>query len=386
MINYEYTFTYITILVLCALLISAMGLNMNRGVGRYQDIVVFRCMTIIAMISMLSEASWRIFALRGTVPHTVLWVANLMDLLATSSITYFWYLFIRGFLQHLRVFQERKPGIHRDTLPWLILLGMHISSYWTHFTFYIDPVKGYVRGELYLLHSLMTLAYLLVSIGLLIYATAVSDIMVRRKIVPMIVFTFCPILGGILQIIFGIAPFSIMSVALGITYLFISLQENRVTTDALTGLTNRSRMNHVLQDKIDNAREKPFILYLADIDSFKRINDTWGHIEGDKVLMRIADVFRQLGQEYHTLFVCRYGGDEFLFTLNLDGKISQRAFEEALRQKLREIQQEFATDYVVSMRMGWAMVYDKETSIGEVIGAADRMMYARKAEYYGRRS
>lgn len=72
----------------------------------------------------------------------------------------------------------------------------------------------------------------------------------------------------------------------------VSELENRVSTDALTGLWNRAHFDHVIEKELDRSlrHKQPLSLILFDIDHFKRINDEFGHQAGDKVLREIAAV------------------------------------------------------------------------------------------------
>lgn len=84
-------------------------------------------------------------------------------------------------------------------------------------------------------------------------------------------------------------------------------------TDQLTGIANRRKMLEVLTDEIRRFKrnQQPFCIFMFDVDHFKRINDTYGHTTGDKVLMQLAHVVRKSLRETDTLG--RWGGEEFLF-------------------------------------------------------------------------
>ena len=85
------------------------------------------------------------------------------------------------------------------------------------------------------------------------------------------------------------------------------------TRDALTGLVNRRVLTTHLRQQITRQSELPLSVLLFDLDLFKRINDTWGHTAGDRVLQAFADILRR-----HCLdsaLVGRFGGEEFLAIL-----------------------------------------------------------------------
>lgn len=83
-------------------------------------------------------------------------------------------------------------------------------------------------------------------------------------------------------------------------------------TDRLTKLPNRRHADGALLSAISTLlrQDQPFVVFMADIDHFKKINDTYGHDIGDKVLCMVADTFRSLIRPYD--FVGRWGGEEFI--------------------------------------------------------------------------
>ncbi len=95
------------------------------------------------------------------------------------------------------------------------------------------------------------------------------------------------------------------------------LENALVTTansDSLTGLNNRRNMQDMLDAIPENsfANTQQMCIAMIDIDNFKRINDTYGHNTGDKVLKSFADILIQMQHENDNFNVCRWGGEEFL--------------------------------------------------------------------------
>lgn len=82
----------------------------------------------------------------------------------------------------------------------------------------------------------------------------------------------------------------------------------QATHDALTGCKNRRAFDSDIAELLNN--HQPFALALVDIDNFKSINDTWGHLSGDIVLRNVAREGIQVMQP-HNVSVYRYGGEEF---------------------------------------------------------------------------
>lgn len=115
------------------------------------------------------------------------------------------------------------------------------------------------------------------------------------------------------------------------------LLEQIAQEDFLTGLLNRRSFVQQGKRELANAlrHHQPFSLILFDIDNFKKINDTYGHGVGDKVLEKIASVAKTTVREGD--LVCRYGGEEFVIFLPQSDANSARSFVKRLHSALQNI-------------------------------------------------
>lgn len=88
-------------------------------------------------------------------------------------------------------------------------------------------------------------------------------------------------------------------------------------TDGLTGINNRTHFNRLFSEQMEKTVQNSDKLSVAlfDIDKFKRINDTYGHLVGDEVIKRIAHLAAEYIEEKEVGFICRYGGEEFVIAL-----------------------------------------------------------------------
>jgi diguanylate cyclase (GGDEF)-like protein len=96
----------------------------------------------------------------------------------------------------------------------------------------------------------------------------------------------------------------------------VSEAERRASIDGLTRLWNRETITTLLRMESERAARasKPLGLAVVDIDHFKRINDTWGHVSGDRVLAAVAERMRGALRPYDS--IGRYGGEEFLAVIS----------------------------------------------------------------------
>jgi diguanylate cyclase (GGDEF)-like protein len=117
----------------------------------------------------------------------------------------------------------------------------------------------------------------------------------------------------------------------------ISLQDivlQKANTDSLTQLWNRKKILEFLDEELNrNYREnKPVSVIMLDIDNFKTINDTYGHLIGDKVLVEVASRLQKKMRSYDK--IGRYGGDELLLVLPGLGRKDAKNIAERLRKSV----------------------------------------------------
>ena len=156
--------------------------------------------------------------------------------------------------------------------------------------------------------------------------------------------------------------------------------ERQATHDKLTGLPNRRHADSYLQQQVDLAQRRKHsgALALADVDHFKRINDSFSHAVGDQVLERVARILRDGCRK--TDFVARYGGEEFMlyFPDTGVGRAIQVCSE--LRQAVQDADwSDIAPDFAVTISFGLAEIRDDVHS-RTILDEADTRLYRAKRE------
>jgi diguanylate cyclase (GGDEF)-like protein len=155
----------------------------------------------------------------------------------------------------------------------------------------------------------------------------------------------------------------------------------RVTRlDGLTGLPNRAAFEVAFEQFRAHARRtgKPMALGLVDLDHFKSVNDTYGHLVGDEVLMRVAQVLgRALRQSD---FIARWGGEEMVVMLpDTDAPGAVVALQKALETLRAEVFKDGGDrTFSVTFSAGVAETAAGST-VEDAVAAADRLLYAAKA-------
>jgi diguanylate cyclase (GGDEF)-like protein len=147
-------------------------------------------------------------------------------------------------------------------------------------------------------------------------------------------------------------------------------------TDSLTGLYVRRYFMVKFQEELHRADRynKILSIVMADIDRFKKINDTYGHDVGDKVLQTIGKFFQKNIRDVD--IIARYGGEEFIVMIPEADREAAYCMAERLREKFSEIDLGELPNITISL--GIAAYPDDGTEIEDLLKKADAAMYAAK--------
>lgn len=250
-------------------------------------------------------------------------------------------------------------------LPALVLTIINIVSIFTDIVFGIDQNGEMTRGPLGYLPY----------IGVGVYAIFLVYILIRQsnkqvtEIIPIIFLVLAFASGLILPFFLG-PDFSkifctTVAIALFVYYVFLILQLTK--KDALTGLLNRQ----AYYASIDRNNKDITAFISIDMNGLKKINDSYGHIEGDNALVTLSICFLKAVKVRQ--YVYRIGGDEFMIICYKTNKDTLKKLVENIRKNVSH------TKY--SCSIGYSYI-ENGKSIEEMINESDEMMYKDKARFY----
>lgn len=147
----------------------------------------------------------------------------------------------------------------------------------------------------------------------------------------------------------------------------------KTVVDPITKVYNYRLLSESLDREIEQFKreQRPFFVYMMDIDDFKSYNDTFGHLEGDELLINLGKILN--AQVRKTDIVCRYAGDEFCVVLSnttLEGAVTPA-------QKIIKAVEEFQFKRVVTVSIGIAG-YEEGMTKKDLIAKADKALYEAK--------
>jgi diguanylate cyclase (GGDEF)-like protein len=154
---------------------------------------------------------------------------------------------------------------------------------------------------------------------------------------------------------------------------------DRANKDSLTGLYNKGYMIKALKKHIKLAKRNNTMLaiMMIDLDFFKQVNDTYGHLCGDEILKTLSNLLREKSRSVN--IICRYGGDEFIIIAPMANFKSANYFAERLRAAVENYDFSFAENKIrLTLSIGVALWNPKIKSSRELVKKADQALYAAK--------
>lgn len=368
---------YLASMASYAIFILTMAFRMNRNLGSVSEVRLFHGLSWAAAAKILAECAWTVGSAHACSAPVSKYHFGVFSYLCTGAVTWLWYRFVDiSTTSRQNLLKRSKWRAVGTAVPFLFYETCCILLPVIHAEVR-SSAAGVYHGKIWHIIQVTCLyLYLVLALWKLVQIARKNQIE-KSTALSYLFFTVAIGLGNAQQILRGIVPYVVMLYTLGIFFLFVAMQSLRINTDALTCLSNRIRGRKFLAYRIQHAEKDPFYLFMADIDHFKGINDRYGHLAGDEALVLVADTLREMGARYRSLFLSRFGGDEFLLLYSVsEGEPSafQEAFTALLQANLEKSQMPFA----LSMSFGYAVCGRKGMTIGELVAEADRMLYEQK--------
>jgi diguanylate cyclase (GGDEF)-like protein len=160
--------------------------------------------------------------------------------------------------------------------------------------------------------------------------------------------------------------------------------QSTASTDFLTGLPNARSICLHLETELSRVRraKTQLAVLLCDLNGFKKVNDSFGHLTGNKLLQEIATRFKSSCREYDQ--VGRLGGDEFVFVLPEMTKGNVAEIQKRLSLAVEEASRCICPGMIVSVSVGCSFYPEDAASGEDLLSEADRDMYEIKEKHYSK--
>lgn len=377
--NLQMIVTYIGVDFFCAVIAITMKLCIQSDFGSefevkslHKALDAYVGFLVLGLVWLLTQNRIIPFVL------IVAWLANALSLICMTLTSYYWFMFAMARIRRA----GKRPSKLQYTicqLPIALTIILCLTTQFTGLVFQITDSGEYGRGPLFVFVSVLQYLY---SIDVCLYAIwyGIREKSKEKQTLYWLfgLFILFPMLAGIVQIMVGNTPIMAPAIITALFIIFVYVQKSQINSDSLTGLNNRKRLFTMLEGRMLQQEDHPLTVYMLDVNSFKLINDNYGHAEGDHALMAVAESLMILARDYH-VFVSRYGGDEF--TIVDYGEISNEpekiveSFCKLLKMKCEEKE----LPYLVTASVGYS-IWDKKTrDPEELIAQADQALYREKA-------
>jgi len=372
-------FAYVFGDVICLIMLLFIS-NASR---RHSKILLaeryFLEMSLATSILLITDIIWPLVnGVNNPFFRVINLTVNTVYMILTGVIGFLWIVYV-DFKVRRRLDSSYKKRVALYSIPMLALSVMTLLSHKTHMLFYIDSDNYYRRGKEIWVRVLIIVVYIL-------WASVLTVIGIKRQrtkqkkdeLRALLQFTFFPLIGSFMQLSYLYLPFTAVGISLAVLLVFINVQNKQISMDTLTGINNRRQLTLYIDSELSASSKKGELYYLImDIDDFKTINDTYGHLEGDNALVKIAAVLNTVCDR-HNDFAARYGGDEFVIVCRRSSEIEVEALKDEIRNAVSEINAGESLPYELSLSIGSAR-FDRSKSNDEIFAEADKKLYSIKS-------
>lgn len=305
----------------------------------------------------------------GTLARILVYGSNGLLYLTNMFSGLFWLLFLS---EHLNF---RFSMAHRNILGFIIVLGLVlvILNNFVPIIFDVSASNVYTRQHFWI--------YTVIDYGLLLDSLIIYFICKHKggplKSFPVWIFFFPIIIGTVIQsLVYGISAISSCT-AIAIAGLFSSIHGERVYRDKLTNVYNYAYLENLGRQykKIDNLQVTGI---LVNINGFKKINQDYGRVVGNKVLVKMAKILNRAVGELG--LIVRYSSDEFLIFINTTNEMAVSMCITRIRSSLNELNT-FSNSYKLTTCI-CSQGYNESKSMDDFIDDITRSMQEEKASYY----
>ena len=370
---------YVEVNLGCVCILMLLLYSIKRLPTPQLKYTLFQNLIFFHIIYFISDSAWALVN-DGVLPKNVFSVlaVNYLNVVIMPVVAYSCFIFAeigtRTDMTRKQIERFRFKLIIPIVLQALALLVTFCKfpDFWLDDQ--LEPIDFY-----YFLLSLLPMCYwIAATIRGLLRARNVQNRPNLRTYLVVASYTPGVLIAGGAQVIFSLTtPLFCFWCTFIILFVYLHLQNQLISTDSLTMLNNRNRLHHYLHQQRD---EKDSFVIMVDVDHFKQINDTYGHAEGDKALVLVSQALKKACESLsYSMFLCRYGGDEFLMIAQTDvpddvvNKIKECLQEEIANQKR-------SLSYTIEASVGFARWDGHPESFKESMINADKKMYEDKRD------
>lgn len=377
------TALYLEMDIFCGAILIFLLSRMIRGDLQQYSQILYQKLTVCVLMVCLLDATWAVTEGRFfSGARELNLMVNCVYYLLLALGCYYWFLFSEN--EQGNAFTRTRQGRCICALPLVFLSVLDIASFKTGWVYSTNDLNQWQSGPYLLLQLLICDGYIFLTSLKALYKSFHADSTDQHEKFLWLSFYAVPLLVNamIINLTMEVAITSVTS-TFSILMIYIFLQEQHISLDPLTRLNNRYELRRYMHEALKRTQNKgELYLFVMDVDRFKDINDKYGHIEGDKALVRLANALRETGKTFDS-FLARYGGDEFIMLYKTAEPAAIKLLIETLNNNLRRLNQTAGSPYELTVSIGYALYQPPLNTAEELIAAADEKLYVAKNQKKG---
>ena len=345
--------------------------RLNKEEQSYQFLLLQR-LCVSTMVILGLDVVFRF--VNGGNSYILIYITTWLYFLFETIPMIIWLCYLDFFIHKSQ--KRLRQRLYYSPIFMFIFLLMALNPA-TSLVFSIDGRNFYQKGPFVVLIVIFNVLILLVT---LITALKRKRDIGQRAFLSLVTFGLIPLMGTLLQQFLAGSILIWPSVAFAVIFLYIFFGVKRDQKDYLTGLLNRQQIDKIILYRTSMIeRRGGFSLLMIDMDSFKLINDNYGHKEGDRALVQVANLL------FHSVRmidkVGRFGGDEFLVLLEEVDPEEIKKVISRIHSDVDSFNRTGPLPYDLSLSCGYNTIREgEELSLYDHIHEADRDMYRVKQE------
>lgn len=368
--------------LVCTILFSILLAHDMRRPSRPEAQQVFDWALMAHIAYFVTDIIWAA-EIAGVFPRMrwLVAVVNLFNFIFLGSLALFWFFYVAATMD--LPLRKSKRGLWLVRAPFCIMLAVLVIAYLSSPTFWISPDLE-LNFLYYPLMLAAPLVYLLASLFYSLYrAGKTTNPEERRSFLFTGLYPTTVVAIGIVQTtLVKDIPLFCYGCAIMMILFYIQSMEDQISLDPLTKLNNRGQLQRFVAQPGNLYREgERTYVVMVDANFFKQINDTYGHAEGDRALILMAEALKS---SLHVLesapFLGRYGGDEFILIAYVRREEDLNTLAGEIRRRLDEAREKEGLPYALSVGIGWAGLTGGDDTFQDCMRRADRRLYQDKKQ------
>lgn len=378
-----YAYYYIEADIVCFLFIAIMFHMIAEGTDKSIKVRGHLWSVASMMVFLLSDFLWVLADAGAFSGYPVLFTGSvLFNYLSMAACGYIFFIFTEVYQDSEWVKNRKNRTL--CAIPTFFNMSLIILS--AKYGLYFRVENGRIRpGHLFGLMVLLNLIYLIIPF----FAAFLKDRKDKSgyhhaEYRAIMVYPLILIVTGVMQAIWWEMPILCYGVVAANGYMYMKFTDQLVSRDALTDTNNRRELRRYLDKAVSNNEPgQRLCMIIIDVDSFKSINDQFGHAEGDRALCLVADALKEAcyraGSHY---FLARYGGDEFVIVARPSTPEELESFKLSLQQEVEKSDQRNRLPYRLAISVGSSEYQSGSAlcTVESLLNEADQAMYRHKRE------